>query len=216
MSDPLSPLDEIARRRLVPVVVLDRAADAAGLAGALVAGGLPVAEITFRTAAAAESIRIMSERDDLLVGAGTVLTPEQADQAIDAGAKFLVSPGLNPRVVQHAGQRGIPIVPGICTPSDIERGLELGVEVFKFFPAEAYGGLSTLAALAGPYRGVRFVPTGGIGAENVLDYLAHQAVVACGGSWMVKPSLFAGGDFAPVEQAVRTAVGLVQSSPNHT
>ncbi|MAT69737.1 MAG: 2-dehydro-3-deoxyphosphogluconate aldolase [Planctomycetaceae bacterium] len=211
MSEDASPLEEIARRRLVPVMVVDRPQDANGLAAALVAGGLPIGEITFRTAAAAEAIRIVSDRGDMLVGAGTVLTPQQVDEAVDAGAKFLISPGLNPRVVRQAQDRGVPIVPGVCTPSDIERGLELGLDTFKFFPAEAFGGLETLAALAGPYRGVKFVPTGGISPENVGAYLEHKAVIACGGSWMVKSSLFADGDFAPVEAAVRAAVQLVNS-----
>ncbi|MBX3426929.1 MAG: bifunctional 4-hydroxy-2-oxoglutarate aldolase/2-dehydro-3-deoxy-phosphogluconate aldolase [Pirellulales bacterium] len=209
MSD--SPIEQLARHRLVPVIALDDAADAEPLAAALVAGGLPVAEVTFRTTAAAESIRRMAARGDLLIGAGTVLTPQQVDEAQSAGASFLVSPGLNPRVVQHARSVGLPIVPGVCTPSDVERALDLGVTTLKFFPAESFGGLGTLKAIAAPYGGVRFVPTGGIGPENLAAYLAFKSVVACGGSWMVKPSLYAAGDFASVENAVREAVALVQS-----
>lgn len=201
--------DTLGQHRLVPVIALDEVSQANPLADALVAGGLPVAEVTFRTAAAAESIRIMAERDDLLVGAGTVLTLEQVDQAQAAGAKFLVSPGFNPRVVGHALSIGMPICPGVCTPSDIEQAIEHGLEVVKFFPAEAFGGLSTLKAIAAPYRQMRFIPTGGIGPDNVADYLAFDRVVACGGSWMVKPSLYADGDFSGVEQAVREAVELV-------
>lgn len=209
MSD--SPIEQLAQHRLVPVIALDDAADAEPLAAALVAGGLPVAEVTFRTTAAAESIRRMAARGDLLIGAGTVLTPQQVDEAQSAGASFLVSPGLNPRVVQHARSVGLPIVPGVCTPSDVERALDLGVTTLKFFPAESFGGLGTLKAIAAPYGGVRFVPTGGIGPENLAAYLAFKPVVACGGSWMVKPSLYAAGDFASVENAVREAVALVQS-----
>ncbi|MCA9237727.1 MAG: bifunctional 4-hydroxy-2-oxoglutarate aldolase/2-dehydro-3-deoxy-phosphogluconate aldolase [Planctomycetales bacterium] len=212
MLNPENPIEAVALHRIVPVVVLDRAEDADPLGAALAAGGLPVAEVTFRTSAAAEAIRILADRGDLLVGAGTVLTPTQVDQAVDAGATFLVSPGLNPNVVKHAQDRGVPIVPGVCTPSDIERGLELGLGLLKFFPAEAYGGVATLSAISAPYRGVRFIPTGGIGPDNVLDYLRLGAVVACGGSWMVKPSLFADGDFSGVERAARAAVDLVASA----
>lgn len=201
--------ETLARHKLVPVIALDAATEADPLAHALVAGGLPVAEVTFRTAAAAESIRIMAERGDLVVGAGTVLTPHQIDQAQAAGAQFLVSPGLNPKVVQHALNVGMPICPGVCTPSDIERAMELGLEIVKFFPAESFGGLATLKAIAAPYAHMRFIPTGGIGPANVCEYLAFDRVVACGGSWMVKPALYADGDFSPVEQAVREAVSLV-------
>jgi len=203
--------EKLAQHKLVPVIALEKVTDADPLAAALVAGGLPVAEVTFRTAAAAESIRIMADRGDMLVGAGTVLTPAQVDQAKQAGATFIVSPGLNPTVVRHAQQVGILICPGVCTPSDVERAIELGLDVVKFFPAEAFGGLATLKAIAAPYGQMRFMPTGGIGPGNVGDYLAYDRVVACGGSWMVKPNLYAGGDFAPVVSAVRQAVELVGS-----
>jgi 2-dehydro-3-deoxyphosphogluconate aldolase / (4S)-4-hydroxy-2-oxoglutarate aldolase len=201
---------ELGRHKLVPVIALDDAAHAAPLADALVAGGLPVAEVTFRTDAAVESIRTMAQRGDLLVGAGTVLTLHQVDQAQAAGAKFIVSPGFNPKVVEHALQLGMPICPGVCTPSEVEQAIGHGVEVVKFFPAEAFGGLATLKAIAAPYRKVRFIPTGGIGPNNVCDYLAFHRVVACGGSWMVKPDLYANGDFAPLEKAVAEAVDLVR------
>lgn len=201
--------DSLARHKLVPVIALEDANHAGQLADALVAGGLPVAEVTFRTAAAADAIRAMAERGDMLVGAGTVLTPSQVDEAQAAGAAFIVSPGLNPKVVEHAQQSGLPICPGICTPSDVERAIELGLDVVKFFPAEAIGGLALLKAIAAPYGAMRFMPTGGIGPDNVRDYLAFDRVIACGGSWMVKPALYASGDFGPLESAVREAVNLV-------
>ncbi len=200
--------DEIEQHRLVPVIALDDAAQAAPLANALAAGGLPVAEVTFRTDAAAESIRIMSERGDLLVGAGTVLTPQQVDEAHAAGATFIVSPGFNPKVVAHAQNIGVPICPGASTPTDVEQAIEHGLDIVKFFPAEAFGGLETLKAIAAPYRGVRFIPTGGIGPNNVREYLAFNRVIACGGSWMVRPALYAEGDFLAVQMAVAEAVTL--------
>lgn len=200
---------QLNQHRLVPVIALDDASQAEPLAEALVAGGLPVAEVTFRTAAAAESIRRMADRGDMLVGAGTVLTTQQVDEAQAAGATFIVSPGFNPKVVAHAQQIGMPVCPGIATPSDIEQAIEHGLEVVKFFPAEAFGGLATLKAIAAPYRGMRFIPTGGIGPKNVRDYLAFDRVVACGGSWMVKPDVYADGDFGPVRDATAEAVALV-------
>jgi len=202
-------LDQLARHRLVPVIALEDAAQANPLAEALVSGGLPVAEVTFRTAAAVDSIRAMAARGDLLVGAGTVLTPKQADEARDAGATFIVSPGFNPKVVQHCLDQGLPIIPGVSNPTDIEMALEHGLDVVKFFPAEAFGGLKTLKAMSAPYGSLRFMPTGGISPANVNEYLAFPKVLACGGSWMVKPSLYADGDFAPVEAAVREAVMLI-------
>lgn len=207
-------LDQLAQHRLVPVIALVDVAHAMPLADALVGGGLPVAEVTFRTAAAAESIRTMAGRGDLLVGAGTVLSPTQADEARDAGATFVVSPGFNPKVVQHCLNVGLPIIPGVSSPTDIEMALDHGLEVVKFFPAEAFGGLKTLQAISAPYGNVRFMPTGGISPTNVADYLAFPQVVACGGSWMVKPELYADGDFSAVESAVRAAVELVSQTTN--
>lgn len=203
-------LRQLAQHRLVPVIALEDVAHAMPLSDALVGGGLPMAEVTFRTAAAAESIRMMASRGDLLVGAGTVLTPAQADEARDAGAAFVVSPGFNPKVVQHCLDVGLPIIPGVSSPTDIERALDHGLDVVKFFPAEAFGGLKTLKAISAPYGNVRFMPTGGISPSNVVDYLAFANVIACGGSWMVKPELYADGDFAAVESAVRAAVELVR------
>ena len=201
--------EQLELHRLVPVIALDDASHAEPLADALVAGGLPVAEVTLRTPAALQVIERMAKRGDLLVGAGTVLSIEQANQAQAAGASFLVSPGFNPKVVSHAVSIGMPIFPGVCTPTEIEQALEHEIEVVKFFPAEAFGGLATIKALAGPYRTLRFLPTGGIGPQNVRDYLAFDRVVACGGSWMVSPSLYATGDFDPVRQAVAKAVAMV-------
>jgi len=195
----------------VPVVAIENARDADGLAEALTDGGLPIAEITFRTDAAADAIRAMSRRDQLLVGAGTVLTVEQARQAVDCGAKFLVSPGTNPKVVQWAVENGVPITPGIATPSDIEVALGFGLEVLKFFPAEAYGGLKTLKAISAPYGMVKFIPTGGVSAANLADYLAFDKVHAVGGSWMVKKDLITGGHFEQVRDLTAEAVRITQA-----
>ena len=199
----------IGKYSLVPVVVLEDAKDAVPLAEALIRGGLPCAEVTFRTAAAEESIRKMSEAfPEMLIGAGTVLTTEQVDRAVAAGAKFIVSPGFNPRIVDYCLDKRIPMIPGCCTPSDIEQALERGLEVVKFFPAEAAGGVSMLKALAGPYRNMRFMPTGGIGPANLENYLALPSVLACGGSWMVKESLVNAGEFDKICELTREAVAL--------
>lgn len=199
----------IGKYKLVPVVVLEDAKDAVSLAKSLIEGGLPCAEVTFRTAAAEESIRKMTEAfPEMLVGAGTVLTTEQVDRAVAAGAKFIVSPGFNPRIVDYCLDKGIPMIPGCCTPSDIEQALERGLEVVKFFPAEAAGGVPMLKALAGPYRNVRFMPTGGIGPANLKNYLALPAVLACGGSWMVKESLVNAGEFDKIRGLTMEAVKL--------
>jgi 2-dehydro-3-deoxyphosphogluconate aldolase/(4S)-4-hydroxy-2-oxoglutarate aldolase len=205
------PLNIIGTHKLIPVIALESADQADSLGDALVAGGLPIAEVTFRTDAAADSIRRLSARGDLLVGAGTVLTTDQVDRAQAAGARFIVSPGFHPKVVSHTLRKGLFSCPGVCTPSDIEQALDHGLGVVKFFPAESFGGLATLKALAAPYKSMRFVPTGGIGPENVRDYLAFAPVLACGGSWMVKPALYADGDFRKVEQAVREAVALAMA-----
>jgi 2-dehydro-3-deoxyphosphogluconate aldolase/(4S)-4-hydroxy-2-oxoglutarate aldolase len=176
---------------VIPVVAIDDAKDAAALGAALIAGGLPCAEITFRTAAAQESIRILAdEYPEMLVGAGTVLTVAQAQQAVDAGARFLVTPGFDEAVVTWSLQADVPIFPGVVTPTEINMALNHGLNILKFFPAEAMGGVSTLKAIAGPYGKVRFIPTGGINLQNLPDYLALPAVVACGGSWLVKKSPF--------------------------
>lgn len=210
MHEVLEKIQEIG---IVPVVVLDDAKDAAPLAKALMDGGLSCAEVTFRTDAAEESIRIMSEQfPDMLVGAGTVLTTDQVDRAVAAGAKFIVSPGLNPRIVKYCVEKGILITPGCSNPSDIEQALENGLEVVKFFPAEAAGGLPMIKAMAAPYVGVKFMPTGGINAKNVRDYLAYNRIIACGGSWMVKSELVKEGKFDEIEKLAREAVEIVKES----
>ncbi|MBR3771452.1 MAG: bifunctional 4-hydroxy-2-oxoglutarate aldolase/2-dehydro-3-deoxy-phosphogluconate aldolase [Clostridium sp.] len=196
---------------IIPVVVLDDAKDAAPLAKALCDGGLPVAEVTFRTDAAEESIRIMSEQyPDMLVGAGTVLTTDQVDRAVDAGAKFIVSPGLNPRIVKYCVEKNIPICPGCTNPSDIEQALEHGLKVVKFFPAEPAGGLPMIKAMAAPYVDVMFMPTGGIKASNVRSYLEYDRIVACGGSWMVPGDLVKDGAFDQIAELTKEAVQIVK------
>ena len=204
-------LKEIEKIGIIPVVVLDRVEDARPLAKALIEGGLPCAEVTFRTAAAEEAIRVMSENfPELLVGAGTVLTTDQVDRAVAAGAKFIVSPGLNPRIVKYCVEKGIVIVPGCANPSDIEQALENGLEVVKFFPAEAIGGLKLIKAMAAPYVGVKFMPTGGINAVNVREYLAYDRIVACGGSWMVSGKLIKEGKFDEITELVKEAAQIVK------
>ncbi|MDR0219886.1 MAG: bifunctional 4-hydroxy-2-oxoglutarate aldolase/2-dehydro-3-deoxy-phosphogluconate aldolase [Lachnospiraceae bacterium] len=206
-------LEQIGRLRIVPVVVLESADDALPLARALCNGGLPCAEVTFRTAAAAASIRAMTEAfPHMLVGAGTVLSPAQVDEAIAAGARFIVSPGLNPHVVEHCQAKDILVIPGIVTPTEIEQALGLGLSVVKFFPAEAFGGLATIKALAAPYGMVRFVPTGGVSAANVRAYLDYDRVLACGGSWMVESEMIKAGNFARIEELTREAVSLIPLS----
>ena len=186
-------LEKIKKIGIVPVVVLDDAKDAKPLAKALIEGGLPCA-------AAEEAIKIMaSEYPDMLVGAGTVLTTEQADRAIAAGAKFIVAPGLNPEVVKYCLEKNVPMVPGVNNPSDIETALSLGLTTVKFFPAEQSGGIKMIKALAAPYVNVTFMPTGGINADNICDYLSFDKIIACGGSWMVKKDLVAAGKFDEIK-----------------
>jgi 2-dehydro-3-deoxyphosphogluconate aldolase/(4S)-4-hydroxy-2-oxoglutarate aldolase len=204
-------LERIGRLRLIPMVVIDKAEHAGPFGDALVSGGLPVAEITFRTDAAQPAIRALAKRGDLLVGAGTVLSTELADRAIDAGAQFIVAPGTNPNVVEHCVIRGVPIVPGVATPTDIELALSHGVDTLKFFPAENMGGVDMLKALAGPFAGVRFIPTGGITPEKLPSYLALPSVLACGGSWLAPRELLAAGDFAAIQKLIEKAVKLLAS-----
>jgi 2-dehydro-3-deoxyphosphogluconate aldolase/(4S)-4-hydroxy-2-oxoglutarate aldolase len=203
-------LTKLQRMGIVPVVKLDDAKDSVPLAKALCEGGLPCAEITFRTSAAEESIRLMRQAyPDMLIGAGTVLTTEQVDQAVNAGATFIVSPGLNPKVVRYCVERNIPITPGCTNPSDIEAAIELGLEVVKFFPAEAAGGLAMIKAMAAPYVNMKFMPTGGINTKNLISYLDFNKVIACGGSWMVSDELVKAGDFEKIKQLTREAVNLM-------
>lgn len=200
-------LQKIQKIGIVPVVVLNDAKDAAPLAKALCEGGLPCAEVTFRTAAAAEAIKIMTtEFPEMLVGAGTVLTTEQVDEAVAAGAKFIVSPGLNPKVVKYCVEKNIPITPGTANPSDLEQALELGLEVVKFFPAEAAGGLAMIKAMSAPYTKMKFMPTGGINASNLCSYLDFPKIIACGGSWMVSGALVEAGEFDKIRDLTREAV----------
>lgn len=204
-------LSQLAAATLVPVVVLHDAADADGLAGALVAGGLPVAEVTFRTPAAADSIRAMADRGDILVGAGTVLTPAQVDTAVAAGAQYVVSPGTSRAVVERCQEHGIAVLPGAVTATEIQAALELGLTTVKFFPAGTSGGAPAIAALSAPFGGVRFVPTGGVGPANLGDYLALPSVVAVGGSWMVPAATVAAHELARITDLTTTAVELARS-----
>lgn len=202
-------LEELA---IIPVVVLDRIEDAAPLAHALVEGGMPSAEVTFRTAVAADAIRAMREAEPAMcVGAGTVLSVEQADAAIDAGAAFIVSPGFDEDVVRHCIERNVPVLPAAVTPTEIIAAKKCGLNVTKFFPAAQYGGLDTINALAAPFVGHRFMPTGGVSAANVAEFIANPHVIACGGTWMVKPALFADGDFSRVTELAREAMASVKS-----
>ena len=208
MNEVLKQIEKIG---IVPVVVLNDAKDAEPLAKALCEGGLPCAEVTFRTEAAEECIRIMSEKfPEMFVGAGTVLTTDQVNRAVAAGAKFIVSPGTNPRIVKYCVERNIPITPGTANPSDVEQALENGLEVVKFFPAEPLGGLKLIKAMAAPYVGVKFMPTGGINANNVREYLAYDRILACGGSWMVSNDLVKAGDFAKITELTREAANIVK------
>ncbi|MBP3570148.1 MAG: bifunctional 4-hydroxy-2-oxoglutarate aldolase/2-dehydro-3-deoxy-phosphogluconate aldolase [Lachnospiraceae bacterium] len=203
-------LEQFQKLGIIPVVVIDDAKDAVPLAKALCEGGLPVAEVTFRTDAAEEAIRQMSEAcPEMLVGAGTVLTTEQVDRAVAAGAKFIVSPGLNPKVVKYCQEKNVPITPGTARPTDIEMALELGLEVVKFFPAEQNGGLPMIKAMAAPYTKVKFMPTGGINAKNLKSYLDFDKIIACGGSWMVPKDLVAAGDFEAIKNLTREAVNTM-------
>lgn len=202
--------EELARVGIVPVVVLERLEDAAPLAHALVAGGLNAAEVTFRTPHAAASIAAMREAEpQMLVGAGTVVNMQQAREALDAGARFVVSPGYASDIVGCVLERGIPALPGTLTPSEVMAAEQQGLFVTKFFPASNFGGLDTIKALAAPFAQHRFMPTGGVSPENVGSYLECPSVIACGGTWMVKPALFAQGDFSRVEELAREAAGIV-------
>jgi len=201
-------LQRLSAHRLVPVVVLDDAAHADGLADALVAGGLPVAEVTFRTAAAPDAIRAMAARGDILVGAGTVLTVAQVDQAVAAGASFVVSPGTSRAVVERCQEHGVLALPGAVTATEVMAALELGLTTVKFFPAGTSGGAPAIAALAAPFGDVGFVPTGGVGPGNLHEYLAIPSVRAVGGSWMVPRDLVRAGELTAVKDLTAAAVAL--------
>ena len=204
-------LEKLGQYGIVPVVVLNDSKDAAPLADALCDGGLACAEVTFRTEAAADSIRIMTEKHpEMLVGAGTVLTTKQVDEAVNAGARFIVSPGLNPTVVKYCIEKNIPITPGVATPSEMEQAIELGLNLVKFFPAEPSGGLAMINAVAAPYTMLKFMPTGGINPNNVKDYLNSDKIFACGGSWMVKGNLINDGNFDKIKELTKEAVNIVK------
>ena len=204
-------LQKVSDLGVVPVVVLNDAKDAAPLAKALCEGGLPCAEVTFRTDAAEESIRIMHEQfPDMILGAGTVLTTDQVDRAVNAGATFIVSPGFDPEVVDYCLSKDILVLPGCITPSEVAQAVKRGLEVVKFFPAEQFGGVATLKALAAPYVNTKFMPTGGISAKNLKDYLSFKRIVACGGSWMVKGDMIAAGEFDKIREMTAEAVALVK------
>lgn len=198
---------------VVPVVVLEDVKDAVPLAEALVEGGLPCAEVTFRTEAAEESIRLMAEQfPDMLVGAGTVLTKEQVDAAAKAGAKFIVSPGFDPEIVDYCLEKEIPVYPGCVSPSEVAQAVKRGLKVVKFFPAEPAGGLKYIRAIAAPYTMMKFMPTGGINPQNVREYLAYDRIAACGGSWMVKNTMIENNEFDRIEELVKEAVEIVKES----
>ena len=197
---------------VVPVVVLDDVKDALPLAKALTEGGLPCAEVTFRTEAAEESIKVMAEAyPDMVVGAGTVLTIEQVDAAVKAGAKFIVSPGFDPEIVDYCLEKEIPIFPGCVTPSEVAQAVKRGLKVVKFFPAEPAGGVAMIKAMAAPYHQLRFMPTGGIGTQNLKDYLGFDKIICCGGSWMVKGELVKNGEFDKIRELTAEARKLVDS-----
>ena len=210
MNEVLQRVYEIG---VIPVIAIDDADKAIPLAKALVEGGLPAAEVTFRTAAGEEAIRrIATEVPEMLVGAGTVLTKEQADRAIAAGAQFIVSPGFNPEVTRYVIEKGVPMMPGTATPGEMEQAMSMGLNVVKFFPAEQNGGVAKLKALAGPYTNLRWMPTGGVNTKNLMDYLGFNKIIACGGTWMVKKDLIEGEKWDEIihicQDAVKTMLGF--------
>ena len=205
-------LEQLSKFGVVPVVVLNDVKDAEPLAKALCQGGLPCAEVTFRTDAAEESIRIMTEKyPEMLVGAGTVLTTEQVDRAVAAGAKFIVSPGFDPEIVDYCIEKGITVTPGCVTPSEVAQGVKRGLKVLKFFPAEPAGGVAMIKAMAAPYNQLRFMPTGGIGTQNLKDYLGFDKIICCGGSWMVKADLIQNGEFEKICNLTKEAKELAKN-----
>ena len=200
---------QLQQIRIIPVVALPTAEDAEPLADALVAGGLPCAEITLRTEGALKGIRNLRDRSDILLGAGTVHSAAQAEESVDAGAQFIVAPGFNPKTVAWCLENKIPIYPGISSPTDLESAMDFGLKVVKFFPAETLGGVKTLKAFSGPYGGMQFIPTGGIGPANLKDYLELPFVLACGGSWMVKGDLLKTRNYKEIERLSLEARELI-------
>jgi len=211
----LDKIQAIGRLALLPVVQIEHAADAVNLGKALIEGGLPCAEITFRTDSAEQAIQFISASlPEIILGAGTVLSIAQAEKAIGAGAQFIVSPGFNPKVVDWCLEHGVPVIPGVATPTEIEMGLDKGLNILKFFPAQALGGVETLKALAAPYASVKFIPTGGINPQNLAQYLNLPIVFACGGSWFVKTNLIAAGEFDEITRLTKEAVSIVHQCRN--
>ena len=207
MNEVLQKIYDIG---IVPVIAIEDADKAVPLAKALVAGGLPAAEVTFRTEAAEEAIRrIVAEVPEMLVGAGTVLTKEQADRAIAAGVKFIVSPGFNPEITKYVIDKGMLMMPGTATPGEMEQAMSMGLNVVKFFPAEQNGGIAKIKAVAGPYANLRWMPTGGVNAKNLLDYLSFNKIIACGGTWMVNKQLIDSENWAEIERLTREAVNTM-------
>ncbi|NCB93124.1 MAG: bifunctional 4-hydroxy-2-oxoglutarate aldolase/2-dehydro-3-deoxy-phosphogluconate aldolase [Clostridia bacterium] len=205
-------LEKIKATKVVPVVVLQDSTDAIPLAKALVDGGLPCAEVTFRTEAAEESIQLMkSEYPQMLVGAGTVITMDQLERALRAGAEFIVSPGFDPEIVDECIKRNVPVLPGCVTPSEVIQAVKRNLEVIKFFPAEQYGGVATIKALGAAFPSLKFMPTGGIGTANLEEYLGCDKIWACGGSWMVKGDMIAAGEFDKIRDLTRAAVELAET-----
>jgi 2-dehydro-3-deoxyphosphogluconate aldolase/(4S)-4-hydroxy-2-oxoglutarate aldolase len=210
MTQNTDVLSRIQRCGVVPVLVVEDAGCAASLAGALSDGGIPCAEVTYRTPAAGEVLRRMRDaRPDMLVGAGTVLSAARAAEAVAAGAQFVVAPGFNPAVVDYCQTHDIPVFPGVCTPTEIEAAMTKGLRVLKFFPAEPMGGLRTLKAIAAPYGEISFMPTGGITLSTLGEYLAFDRIVACGGSWLTPAAWLRDGDFARVREETARTVALV-------
>jgi len=203
-------LEKIGEIGIVPVVKIENSKDAIPLGKALLEGDLPIAEITFRTAAAEDSIKALTdELPDLLVGAGTVLTIEQAKKAVAAGARFIVSPGFNTKVVDYCLENNIVVTPGVNNPTSVEMALERGLEIVKFFPAEPSGGLAFLKSMSAPYSMIKFIPTGGINPDNLLSYLSNPKILACGGSWMVKSDLISSGNFKEITAITKEAISTL-------
>ncbi|HAM28161.1 MAG TPA: keto-deoxy-phosphogluconate aldolase [Microbacteriaceae bacterium] len=207
-------LELLADIRIVPVIVIDDDAFASEVAAALSVGGIRCAEITLRTPAGLRAIEAVAGAEDFVVGAGTVLTAEQVDQCVDAGAEFIVSPGFDDEVVERAQHHGIAVLPGVATATEIQRAIRAGLDAVKFFPADRLGGLETIRSLAAPFPGLRFVPSGGVTAGNALEYLAHPAILAVSGSWMATRDLIRAGDFTTIERLSNEASALVAGIPS--
>ena len=207
MSEIVKQIEEL---KVVPVVAIQNLGDAERLADALTAGGIACAEITLRTEAGLPAIELLAKRSDFLVGAGTVHNADQAAAVVDAGAKFVVAPGFNPKTVAKCIDKNVPIFPGTSSPTDLEMAMEFGLDIVKFFPAEAMGGVKTLKAFHGPYHTIRFMPTGGISMANLKDYLSLPYVIGCGGSWMAKGDLIAAGRFDEITRLAKETVAMVK------